>query len=94
MIVTFDVHLRDGKTQRVGVTVVSQVAFEEAFDQPAVAALAARTPKMRDITWMCWHALHGGSDQPPYKEWLATVDHMEFIQAGDPVPLETSPATG
>lgn len=74
----------DGRSQRVTVKPVTQVAFERHFKCSFAEAFSGQ-PAFEHIYFVAWHAARTGFEFDP---WLDTVDGIDFE-----VPVQVDPTS-
>ena len=73
--------------------IVDMIAFEQEFDLSI--AVLTDDPKVSHLTWLAWHASkRTGKTDLGFMEWAATLEDITGEEAGEIVPLESSPSTG
>jgi hypothetical protein len=78
---------------RITTEIVDMIAFEQEFDLSI--SVLGEDPKMSHLTWLAWHSMQRtGKTQLEFMEWAATLEDITGEEAGEPVPLESTPSTG
>ena len=87
MKITLKVTYADGSAVDTTATTADLVAFEDHFNR-SVARLEIEL-RLTDICWLAWRSLsRQGKTSADFGAWLETIDGVELVDAGDPIPLD------
>lgn len=93
LLIALHIDYKDGTGEDIVASVSAMAAAEERFDKATGDILSSG--RVGYFVFLAYAELaDSGRELPTFEEWRRTVVNIAVKDAGDPVPLESSPGIG